>query len=188
MAVNILIADDDAPIRRLLRRVIEEHDGWQVCGEAENGREVLARMSEALPDLVVMDLAMPQMNGLQAAREISKVTPDLPMLLLTVQQVSKELVREARAAGFHGAVSKSTGSEVVKGIETLLRHEDFSGHRATKFLRTAPDLASLSHNSDRIFSSFVAGRGMAPFWVETHAPIRLARSFISRRDVFFRYW
>jgi CheY-like chemotaxis protein len=125
MPVNILIADDDAPIRRLLRRVIEEHENWQVCGEAENGREVLAKIGESSPDLVVMDLAMPQMNGLQAAREICKVSPHLPMLLLTVQQVSKELVQEARSAGFHGAVSKSTGSEVVRGIETLLRNEDF---------------------------------------------------------------
>jgi DNA-binding NarL/FixJ family response regulator len=125
MPVKILIADDDAPIRRLLRRVIEEHADWQVCGEAENGREVLTKIGESSPDLVVMDLAMPQMNGLQAAREICKVAPNLPMLLLTVQQVSKELVQEARSAGFHGAVSKSTGSEVVKGIETLLRREDF---------------------------------------------------------------
>jgi DNA-binding NarL/FixJ family response regulator len=125
MAVNILIADDDASIRRLLRRVIEDHDGWQVAGEAENGKEVLAKIAESHPDLIVMDLAMPQMNGLQAAREVGKIAPHLPMLLLTVQQVSKELVQEARLAGFHGAVSKSTGSEVVRGIETLLRNEDF---------------------------------------------------------------
>jgi len=122
---KILIADDDASIRRLLRRVIEEHEGWQVSGEAENGRDVLSQMSESSPDLIVMDLAMPQMNGLQAAREIGKLSPQIPMLLLTVQQVSKELVQEARSAGFHGAVSKSTGSEVVRGIETLLRREDF---------------------------------------------------------------
>ena len=71
--------------------------------------------------MVVLDLAMPQKNGLQAGREISKSTPAMPMLLLTVQQVSSELVREARNAGFKGAVSKSTGSEVVRGVETLLR-------------------------------------------------------------------
>lgn len=125
MPVQILIADDDAPIRRLLRRVIEDHPDWQVCGEAENGREVLDQVGSLSPDLVVMDLAMPQMNGLQAARQICKTSPELPMLLLTVQQVSKELVQEARAAGFKGAVSKSTGSEVVRGIETLLRKEHF---------------------------------------------------------------
>jgi two-component system response regulator NreC len=125
MPIQILIADDDSPIRRLLRRVIEDHAGWQVCGEAETGREVLDKIGDLSPDVVVMDLAMPQMNGLQAAREVCKVAPHLPMLLLTVQQVSRELADEARAAGFQGAVSKSTGSEVVKGIESLLRKEYF---------------------------------------------------------------
>lgn len=125
MPVQILIADDDAPIRRLLRRVIEDHADWRICGEAENGRQVLDQIGGLSPDLLVMDLAMPQMNGLQAARQVCKIAPHLPMLLLTVQQVSKELVQEARAAGFQGAVSKSTGSEVVKGIETLLRKECF---------------------------------------------------------------
>jgi DNA-binding NarL/FixJ family response regulator len=72
-----------------------------------------------------MDLAMPQMNGLQAAREISRNLPDTPMLLLTVQQVSKELTTEAAHAGFKGAVSKNTGSEVVRAIEILLKHQNF---------------------------------------------------------------
>jgi DNA-binding NarL/FixJ family response regulator len=75
--------------------------------------------------VIVLDLAMPEMNVLQAAREISRARPELPMLLLTVQSVSKELTREAAHAGFSGAVSKSTGSEVVRGIETLLRRQKF---------------------------------------------------------------
>lgn len=125
MSVRILIADDDSPIRRLLRRLIEEHADWEVCGEAVNGSDAVSKTDELSPDLVVMDLAMPQMNGLQAAREISKSAPSMPMLLLTVQQVSTELVQEARNAGFKGAVSKSTGSEVVKGVETLLRDGKF---------------------------------------------------------------
>ena len=125
MPVQIFIVDDDAPIRRLLRRLIEDHTDWHVCGEAETGREIISKINEVSPDVVVMDLAMPQMNGLQAARELSRMVPHLPMLLLTVQQVSPELVQEARAAGFQGAVSKSTGSEVVRGIETLLRKESF---------------------------------------------------------------
>jgi DNA-binding NarL/FixJ family response regulator len=125
MAVRVLIADDDAAIRRLLRRLIEEHCDWEVCGEALNGLDAVSKVGPLSPDLVVLDLAMPQMNGLQAAREIKKVAPYMPMLLLTVQDVSPELVHEARSAGFMGAVSKSTGSEVVKGIETLLRREFF---------------------------------------------------------------
>jgi DNA-binding NarL/FixJ family response regulator len=125
MAVRILIADDDASIRRLLRRLIESHDGWSVCGDAQNGQDAIGKAAQLNPDVIVLDLAMPQMNGLQAGREISRHTPDIPLLLLTVQQVSKELTNEALHAGFKGAISKSTGSEVVKAIEVLLQHQHF---------------------------------------------------------------
>jgi DNA-binding NarL/FixJ family response regulator len=125
MAVRILIADDDASIRRLLRRLIESHDGWSVCGDAQDGQDAIGKAAQLNPDVIVLDLAMPQMNGLQAAREISRQTPDIPLLLLTVQRVSKELTNEALHAGFKGAISKSTGSEVVKAIEVLLQHQHF---------------------------------------------------------------
>ena len=125
MPVRILIVDDDETIRGLVRRIIEEHPDWTVCGEASNGFEAITQINQSAPDLVVMDLAMPRMNGIQAAREISRDFPELPMLLLTVQQVEKALIYEARSAGFRGAVSKSTGSEVVKGIDALLRKETF---------------------------------------------------------------
>lgn len=134
MAVRILIADDDASIRRLLRRLIESHEDWKVCGEAQDGHEAINKTNQLHPDVIVLDLAMPQMNGLQAAREISQQTPETPLLLLTVQQVSKELTTEARHAGFKGAISKSTGSEVVKAIEVLLqRHTFFQPVRSDVF-------------------------------------------------------
>ena len=123
--MKVLIADDDASIRRLLRRLIESHEDWNVCGEAQDGNEAINKTSQLNPDVIVLDLAMPQMNGLQAGREISRSFPDVPMLLLTVQQVSKELTREALHAGFKGAISKSTGSEVVRAIEVLLNHQKF---------------------------------------------------------------
>jgi len=125
MPVRILIADDDASIRRLLRRLIESHEGWTVCGDAHDGQDAIGKATQLHPDIIVLDLAMPQMNGLQAARAISRQNPELPMLLLTVQQVSKELTNEALHAGFKGAISKSTGSEVVKAIEVLLQRQSF---------------------------------------------------------------
>ena len=125
MAVRILIADDDAAIRRLLRRLIEGHPGWSVCGDARDGEEAVGKTDQLDPDVIVMDLAMPQMNGLQAARQISREHPETPLLLLTVQQVSRELTREAQHAGFKGLVSKNTGSEVVRAIESLLSQHDF---------------------------------------------------------------
>jgi DNA-binding NarL/FixJ family response regulator len=125
MPTRILIADDDVSIRRLLRRLLEDRPDWQVCGEATNGQEAVFQAEKLKPEIAVLDLAMPCMNGLEAAREISKVLPKPAMLLLTVQEVSAQLVKEARDAGFHGAVSKGTGAEVIKGIESLLNHQTF---------------------------------------------------------------
>jgi DNA-binding NarL/FixJ family response regulator len=125
MCVRILIADDDASIRRLLRRLIETHRGWSVCAAARDGHEAVDKAAQLKPDVAVLDLAMPEMNGFQAAKEISSKTPDLPMLLFTVQQVSNELSKQARNAGFRGALSKNTGSEVVHAIEALLNHQNF---------------------------------------------------------------
>jgi DNA-binding NarL/FixJ family response regulator len=125
MPVRVLVADDDASMRRLLRWLIEAHQGWAVCGEAGDGHEAVDKTDELAPDLVVLDLAMPDMNGFQAAKEISSHHPDLPLLLVTVQQVSSALTSEARNAGFRGALSKNTGSEVVHAIEALLNHQNF---------------------------------------------------------------
>jgi two-component system, NarL family, nitrate/nitrite response regulator NarL len=123
--IRILIADDDPHIRLLLRRLLEKQQDWQVCGEASNGVEAIEGVDHLAPDIVVMDLAMPVMNGLQAAPQIMRTHPKLPMLLISVQEVSKQLAWEARNAGYRGAVTKSGGDEVLKGIEALLRHDMF---------------------------------------------------------------
>jgi DNA-binding NarL/FixJ family response regulator len=125
MSIRILIVDDDATIRLLLRRLLEKNTSWEVCDEASNGAEAIEKVEQVRPDVVVMDLSMPVMTGLQAAPEIAKAHPQLPMLLISVQEVSRQLAWEARKAGYRGAVTKSSGNEVLKGIEALLRHESF---------------------------------------------------------------
>jgi DNA-binding NarL/FixJ family response regulator len=120
MPVRILIADDDTSIRYLLRRILEERPGWEVCGEATTGNDAVAKTKQLSPDLAIIDLAMPDQNGIEAARQIFATSPLTPMLLLTVQEVSTELARAARDAGFRGAVTKGSGREVVVAIETLL--------------------------------------------------------------------
>ncbi len=130
MPIRILIADDDSTIRMLLRRLLERHSDWQVCCEAVNGVEAIEKVAQAAPDLAILDLGMPVMNGMQAAQWISKVNPRLPMLLISVQQVSDQLVQAARRAGFRGAITKGRGLEVVQGVEALLS-DDVSFYRDT---------------------------------------------------------
>ena len=120
MPVRILIADDDVSIRFLLRRILEERPGWEVCGEAANGNDAVNQIKQLAPDLAIIDLAMPDKNGLEAARQIFALSPLTAMLLLTVQEASGELARAAREAGFRGAVTKGSGREVIMAVETLL--------------------------------------------------------------------
>lgn len=125
MPIRILLADDDLPIRRLLRRILEERPGWEVCGEAANGNDAIRKTQQLAPDVAIIDLAMPEKNGVDAAREIFKICPLTAMLLLTVQDVSPQLAKEARKAGFRGAVTKGKGSEVVRAVETVLGNGTF---------------------------------------------------------------
>ncbi len=125
MAIRILIADDDSTIRMLLRRLLEEHSDWRVCSEAVNGVEAIEKVERFAPDLAILDLGMPIMNGVQAAREISKSKPQLPLLLISVQEVSRQLAEAARGAGFRGAVTKSRGHEIVEAVKALVNNELF---------------------------------------------------------------
>jgi DNA-binding NarL/FixJ family response regulator len=127
MAVRILIADDDPTIRILLRRLLERHSDWRVCGEAVNGVEAVEKVEVFTPDLAILDLGMPIMNGVQAAREIARANPRLPMLLISVQEVSEQLADAARDAGFMGAVTKSRGHEIVEAVEALVGNQLFFG-------------------------------------------------------------
>jgi DNA-binding NarL/FixJ family response regulator len=121
---RILIADDNAIVRRGLRGLIQHHQDWDVCGEAANGRDAIEQARVLHPDLLLLDLAMPGMNGFDAAQELAKVEPEVQILLCTIQ-LSSYVVREAEKRGIHGAVSKSNVSEITDGIAALLRHEKF---------------------------------------------------------------
>jgi DNA-binding NarL/FixJ family response regulator len=122
--VRILIVDDSALLRQQLRRLLQQNPHWEVCGESEDGREAVQKTRELNPDLIVMDFAMPQMNGVEAAREITKSSPELPILMFTMY-MSNQLVDEAKGSGIRGAVDKNEAGKVVKGIEALLRGESF---------------------------------------------------------------
>jgi len=125
MPIRILIADDDFTIRMLLRRVLETHPAWQVCGEGGQRCRCGPAGGTIQPDVAVLDLGMPMMNGMDAARAIARTHPELPMLLLSVQEVSEQLVKAALEAGFKGAITKGSCREVVEGIEAVLHNRLF---------------------------------------------------------------
>jgi DNA-binding NarL/FixJ family response regulator len=124
LATRILIVDDSPLVRQRLRDMLQQHPDWKVCGEAPNGREAVQKVQELAPDLIVLDFLMPGMDGLQAAREIGKVVPNVPILMFTMH-LSRQLVEEARNAGIRGAVAKSDAGRIIEGLEALLRNEAF---------------------------------------------------------------
>ena len=120
---RVLIADDSEAVRSGLHELIEDHVGW-FCTEAVNGRDAIAQVQLLAPDILILDLFMPVMDGLQAARVITKLVPDLPILLCTTD-LPPALVSVAQRCGIQGTVSKYDCLQIISGIETLLRHETF---------------------------------------------------------------
>src|SRR5713101_7260058 len=103
---TILIVDDSPLIRHSLRYCIEQNSDWQVCGEAENGKVAVEKVKELKPDVVILDLQMPVMNGLEAARQITHFAPDTALLMFTLH-TGEQLLKDARAAGIKDVISKS---------------------------------------------------------------------------------
>ena len=119
--VRILVVDDSQLMRRCLRALLEQHDSWRVCSEASNGREAIERAQQTAPDVIVLDFHMPEMNGLDAAKEIRRRTPEVPILMVTLH-MSPQLADQAKRVGIRGACDKGDISCVVEGVDTLLHH------------------------------------------------------------------
>jgi len=116
---HILIADDSAPIRRALHSFLEKQDHWVVVGEAVNGREALEMARDLKPDLVTLDLSMPLMNGIDAAKELKRTYPNMPVVLFT--NFADTLLSEISVrSGANAVVAKSEPMELVAQLHLLL--------------------------------------------------------------------
>jgi CheY-like chemotaxis protein len=113
MTTRILIAGDNQTTRARLTELIQSHAYWDVCARAENGQTAVLKAIEQKPDIIILDLAMPVMDGLSAAREIRKALPSTPIVLYTRQKLPTEL--EAKKAGIRKVVSKP-GTDVLFGV------------------------------------------------------------------------
>jgi DNA-binding NarL/FixJ family response regulator len=117
---SILIVDDSPLVRHALRSSLEQYPGWIVCGEASDGREAIEKSKELDPDLIILDLSMPGMDGLAAARELSRTQPSAQLLMFTTYK-NPTLEEEAIAAGCAGVVSKADVQHLFRSIQNLLK-------------------------------------------------------------------
>ena len=135
--IRILLADDHEVVRRGLRALLETHPGWEVCGEAADGRAAVELAQKLSPDIVVMDIGMPQLNGFEATRQILERMRGIEVLVLSMHD-SEQLVREVIGAGARGYVLKSdAGRDLVAAVEALLRRESFFSPSVASSMRAA---------------------------------------------------
>ena len=120
MPAKILVADDHEVVRQGIRMILEARPDWEICGEAENGQEAIRLASELRPDVIIMDITMPVMSGLDAARELSKLQLPSRVLIFTMHE-SKSLDSSVRKVGADGYVVKSRASrDLIEALERLL--------------------------------------------------------------------
>jgi DNA-binding NarL/FixJ family response regulator len=123
--LRILIADDHEVARQGIRSLLESHAGWEVCGEARDGREAVDLANQLQPDVFLLDIGMPNLNGLDAARQILATIPEARILILTIHD-SEQVVREVLAAGARGFLLKSdAGRDLVAAVEALQNRKTF---------------------------------------------------------------
>ncbi len=123
MPRRILLADDHETVRKGLRSILGARPDWEICGEAANGREAVEQAKLLHPDLVIMDIGMPGLNGLGATRQIIRNLPGTEVLILTMHD-SEQIVWEVLDAGARGFVMKSdAGLELIAAVEALLEHK-----------------------------------------------------------------
>jgi len=134
--VRILVADDHEVMRLGIRNLLEAQDSWMVCAEASNGKEAVDKTFQSHPDVVILDITMPTMNGLEAASHISATYPEIPIILFSLH-LSDEMMNTLNRATIRGAVSKSeAGRDLVEAVETVLNGGTF--FRGSKSFPTRP--------------------------------------------------
>ncbi len=132
--LKILVVDDHDIVRRGLKELLTAKPGWEVCGEAKTGREAVALAEQLKPEIVVMDVSMPDLNGLEAARRISKALPKTGILILTMH-FSDQLVREVVEAGARGYILKSDADrDLVSAVDSIANRRTFFTPRASEML------------------------------------------------------
>jgi DNA-binding NarL/FixJ family response regulator len=130
--VRVLVADDHEVMRLGIRNLLELRPGWSVCAEANNGQEAVEKTLQYRPDVIIMDITMPVMNGLEAVSQITKKEPKIPVILFSLN-LSDDLYRHFRTDGIRGAVAKGDAArDLVLAVETVLKGGTFFPDQKTR--------------------------------------------------------
>jgi DNA-binding NarL/FixJ family response regulator len=130
MNLRILIADDHEVVRRGMCALLQAHEGWEICGEAADGREAVSKAKQLQPDIVILDIGMPNLNGLAAASQLMQQSSHYKIIVLTIDD-SDQVLREALDAGARGFVLKSEAArQLVAAVEALQNKRMFLPSRA----------------------------------------------------------
>jgi len=130
--LRLLIADDHAVVRAGLRTLLESRKGWQVCAEAADGRDAVEKATKLKPDVIILDIGMPLLNGVEAARRIHKALPQSEILILTMHE-SDELVQQVVEAGARGYILKDEADRILHAaIDALRQHKPYFSTRVAE--------------------------------------------------------
>jgi DNA-binding NarL/FixJ family response regulator len=117
--VRILVADDNPAVRNYLRSLLEQQNTWRVCDQVPTGAEALQRVKDNPPDMILLDFQMPDLNGIEVARQITQLFPHIPILMVTIH-ISNQLAEEARKTGIRGLCAKWDVGSIVEAVNALL--------------------------------------------------------------------
>lgn len=146
--LDVLVADDHDIVRRGLRDLIEKQPGWKVVGEATNGREAVEKAKQLKPDVSILDISMPSLNGLEAARQIAASGSSTKVLILTIHH-SDPLIQQMVKAGVRGYVLKTdAASELVHAVEALQRNKTFFTSKVAQAFLDERQKAAKAANPD----------------------------------------
>jgi DNA-binding NarL/FixJ family response regulator len=157
-ALRILIADDHAAVRRGIRTLLESHERWEVCGEASDGKEAVELAAKLGPDIVLLDITMPELNGFDAARQIRQRAPDARVLLLTMHDAA-QVAQEVRIAGGDAVVVKSEAHHSLIRVIESLRAPRALIHLAGSVVDRVRHIGAFFHSEDeryRVLGPFIA--------------------------------
>jgi DNA-binding NarL/FixJ family response regulator len=136
--LRILVADDHDLIRRGIKTVVESRKGWEVCGEAITGTQAVTKAEELRPDVVILDISMPELNGIEAAKRIRKTSESTEILMLSMHY-SDQIVHDIMETGIRGYLVKTdTGRDLSKAIENLATHKPFYSSRVSDVVANPP--------------------------------------------------